>query len=120
MGFGPARGGRMLLHLSSLLRNSEAYQITVKNAKGETMWDSGDLGAVRKTYITVTQTGYQATATLVQKGWNGRLPGADGSYNAGDWAPEGEYPSPSAAAASALTWTTIRATPSMSITRNRS
>ena len=91
MGFGPARGGRMLLHLSSLLRNSEAYQITVKNAKGETMWDSGDLGAVRKTYITVTQTGYQATATLVQKGWNGRLPGADGSYNAGDWAPEGEY-----------------------------
>ena len=44
-----------------------------------------------KTYITVTQTGYQATATLVQKGWNGRLPGADGSYNAGDWAPEGEY-----------------------------
>lgn len=91
MGFGPARGGRMLLHLSSLLRNSEAYQITVKNAKGETMWDSGDLGSVRKTYITVTQTGYQATATLVQKGWNGRLPGADGSYNAGDWAPEGEY-----------------------------
>ena len=91
MGFGPARGGRMLLHLSSLLRNSEAYQITVKNAKGETMWDSGALGAVRKTYITVTQTGYQATATLVQKGWNGRLPGADGSYNAGDWAPEGEY-----------------------------
>lgn len=91
MGFGPARGGRMLLHLSSLLRNSEAYQITVKNAKGETMWDSGDLGAVRKTYITVTQTGYQATATLVQKGWNGRLPGADGSYNSGDWAPEGEY-----------------------------
>lgn len=91
MGFGPARGGRMLLHLSSLLRNSEAYQITVKNAKGETMWDSGDLGAVRKTYITVTQTGYQATATLVQKGWNGRLPGADGSYNTGDWAPEGEY-----------------------------
>lgn len=91
MGFGPARGGRMLLHLSSLLRNSEAYQITVKNAKGETMWDSGALGAVRKTYITVTQTGYQATATLVQKGWNGRLPGADGSYNAGDWAPEGDY-----------------------------
>lgn len=91
MGFGPARGGRMLLHLSSLLRNSEAYQITVKNAKGETMWDSGDLGAVRKTYITVTQTGYQATATLVQKGWNGRLPGADGSYNVGDWAPESEY-----------------------------
>lgn len=91
MGFGPARGGRMLLHLSSLLRNSEAYQITVKNAKGETMWDSGDLGAVRKTYITVTQTGYQATATLVQKGWNGRLPGADGSYNSGDWAPEGDY-----------------------------
>lgn len=36
------------------------------------MWDSGDLGAVRKTYITVTQTGYQATATLVQQGWNGR------------------------------------------------
>lgn len=91
MGFGPARGGRTLVHQSSLLRNSEAYQITVKNAKGETMWDSGDLGAVRKTYITVTQTGYQATATLVQKGWNGRLPGADGSYNAGDWAPEGEY-----------------------------
>lgn len=91
MGFGPARGGRMLLHLSSLLRNSEAYQITVKNAKGETMWDSGDLGAVRKTYIAVTQSGYQATSTLVQKGWNGRLPGADGSYNAGDWAPEGEY-----------------------------
>lgn len=91
MGFGPARGGRMLLHLSSLLRNSEAYQITVKNAKGETMWDSGDLGAVRKTYITVTQTGYQATATLVQQGWNGRLPGADGSYNNGDWAPEGDY-----------------------------
>lgn len=91
MGFGPARGGRMLLHLSSLLRNSEAYQITVKNAKGETMWDSGDLGSVRKTYIAVTQSGYQATSTLVQKGWNGRLPGADGSYNAGDWAPEGEY-----------------------------
>lgn len=91
MGFGPVRGGRTLVHQSSLLRNSEAYQITVKNAKGETMWDSGDLGAVRKTYITVTQTGYQATATLVQKGWNGRLPGADGSYNAGDWAPEGEY-----------------------------
>ena len=91
MGFGPARGGRMLLHLSSLLRNSEAYQITVKNAKGETMWDSGDLGAVRKTYIVATQTGYQATATLVQQGWNGRLPGADGSYNSGDWAPEGDY-----------------------------
>lgn len=91
MGFGPARGGRTLVHQSSLLRNSEAYQITVKNAKGETMWDSGDLGAVRKTYITVTQTGYQATATLVQKGWNGRLPGADGSYNTGDWAPEGDY-----------------------------
>lgn len=91
MGFGPARGGRTLVHQSSLLRNSEAYQITVKNAKGETMWDSGDLGAVRKTYITVTQTGYQATATLVQKGWNGRLPGADGSYNSGDWAPEGDY-----------------------------
>ena len=91
MGFGPARGGRTLVHLSSLLRNSEAYQITVKNAKGETMWDSGDLGSVRKTYIAVTQSGYQATSTLVQKGWNGRLPGADGSYNAGDWAPEGEY-----------------------------
>ena len=91
MGFGPARGGRMLLHLSSLLRNSEAYQITVKNAKGETMWDSGDLGSVRKTYIVATQTGYQATATLVQQGWNGRLPGADGSYNSGDWAPEGDY-----------------------------
>lgn len=91
MGFGPARGGRTLVHQSSLLRNSEAYQITVKNAKGETMWDSGDLGAVRKTYIAVTQSGYQATSTLVQKGWNGRLPGADGSYNAGDWAPEGEY-----------------------------
>ena len=91
MGFGPARGGRTLVHQSSLLRNSEAYQITVKNAKGETMWDSGDLGSVRKTYIAVTQSGYQATSTLVQKGWNGRLPGADGSYNAGDWAPEGEY-----------------------------
>lgn len=91
MGFGPARGGRTLLHVSSLLRNSEAYQITVKNAKGETMWDSGDLGSVRKTYIVATQTGYQATATLVQQGWNGRLPGADGSYNTGDWAPEGEY-----------------------------
>ena len=91
MGFGPARGGRTLVHLSSLLRNSEAYQITVKNAKGETRWDSGDLGSVRKTYIAVTQSGYQATSTLVQKGWNGRLPGADGSYNAGDWAPEGEY-----------------------------
>lgn len=59
MGFGPARGGRTLVHLSSLLRNSEAYQITVKNAKGETMWDSGDLGSVRKTYIAVTQSGYQ-------------------------------------------------------------
>ena len=91
MGFGPARGGRTLVHQSSLLRNSEAYQITVKNAKGETMWDSGDLGAVRKTYIVATQTGYQATATLVQQGWNGRLPGADGSYNSGDWAPEGDY-----------------------------
>lgn len=91
MGFGPARGGRTLLHVSSLLRNSEAYQITVKNAKGETMWDSGDLGSVRKTYIVATQTGYQATATLVQQGWNGRLPGADGSYNNGDWAPEGDY-----------------------------
>lgn len=91
MGFGPARGGRTLVHQSSLLRNSEAYQITVKNAKGETMWDSGDLGAVRKTYIVATQTGYQATATLVQQGWNGRLPGADGSYNNGDWAPEGDY-----------------------------
>lgn len=91
MGFGPARGGRTLLHVSSLLRNSEAYQITVKNAKGETMWDSGDLGSVRKTYIVATQTGYQATATLVQQGWNGRLPGADGSYNSGDWAPEGDY-----------------------------
>lgn len=91
MGFGPARGGRTLLHVSSLLRNSEVYQITVKNAKGETMWDSGDLGSVRKTYIVATQTGYQATATLVQQGWNGRLPGADGSYNNGDWAPEGDY-----------------------------
>lgn len=91
MGFGPARGGRTLVHQSSLLRNSEAYQITVKNAKGETMWDSGDLGSVRKTYIVATQTGYQATATLVQQGWNGRLPGADGSYNNGDWAPEGDY-----------------------------
>lgn len=87
MGFGPARGGRTLVHQSSLLRNSEAYQITVKNAKGETMWDSGDLGAVRKTYITVTQTGYQATATLDAEGLNGRLPGADGSYNAGDGRP---------------------------------
>lgn len=91
MGFGPARGGRMLLHVSSLLRNSEVYQITVKNANGDLMWDSGDLGSVRKTYIVATQTGYQATATLVQKGWNGRLPGADGSYNSGDWAPEGDY-----------------------------
>lgn len=70
---------------------SEAYQITVKNADGQVMWDSGDLGAVRKTYIAVTQSGYQATATLYQQGWNGRLPGADGSYNTGDWAPEGEY-----------------------------
>lgn len=91
MGFGPARGGRTLLHVSSLLRNSEVYQITVKNANGDLMWDSGDLGSVRKTYIVATQTGYQATATLVQQGWNGRLPGADGSYNNGDWAPEGEY-----------------------------
>lgn len=91
MGFGPARGGRMLLHVSSLLRNSEVYQITVKNANGDLMWDSGDLGSVRKTYIVATQTGYQATATLVQQGWNGRLPGADGSYNSGDWAPEGDY-----------------------------
>ena len=91
MGFGPARGGRMLVHQTSLLRNTEAYQITVKNAKGETMWDSGDLGGARKTYIAVTQTGYQATATLVQQGWNGRLPGEDGTYNVGDWAPEGEY-----------------------------
>ncbi len=91
MGFGPARGGRTLLHVSSLLRNSEVYQITVKNANGDLMWDSGDLGSVRKTYIVATQTGYQATATLVQQGWNGRLPGADGSYNSGDWAPEGDY-----------------------------
>ena len=91
MGFGPARGGRTLVHQSSLLRNSEAYQITVKNANGDLMWDSGDLGSVRKTYIVATQTGYQATATLVQQGWNGRLPGADGSYNNGDWAPEGDY-----------------------------
>ena len=91
MGFGPARGGRTLVHLSSLLRNSEAYQITVKNADGQVMWDSGDLGAARKTYIAATQSGYQATATLYQQGWNGRLPGADGSYNTGDWAPEGEY-----------------------------
>ena len=45
-----ARGGRMLLHVSSLLRNSEAYQITVKNANGDLMWDSGDLGWARKTY----------------------------------------------------------------------
>ena len=91
MGFGPARGGRTLLHVSSLLRNSEAYQITVKNAKGETMWDSGDLGSVRKTYIVATQTGYQAATTMLRQGWNGRLPGADGSYNNGDWAPEGDY-----------------------------
>ena len=91
MGFGPARGGRMLLHLTSLLRNSEAYQITVRNAKGETMWDSGALGAARKTYIAVGQTGLTPTTTLYQKGWNGRLPGEDGTYNVGDWAPEGEY-----------------------------
>lgn len=91
MGFGPARGGRTLVHQSSLLRNSEAYQITVKNAKGETMWDSGDLGGARKTYIAVGQTGLTPTTTLYQKGWNGRLPGEDGTYNAGDWAPEGEY-----------------------------
>lgn len=91
MGFGPARGGRMLLHVSSLLRNSEAYQITVKNANGDLMWDSGDLGWARKTYIVATQTGYQAATTMLRQGWNGRLPGADGSYNTGDWAPEGEY-----------------------------
>ena len=91
MGFGPARGGRTLLHVSSLLRNSEAYQITVKNAKGETMWDSGDLGSVRKTYVAMGQTGLIPTTTIYQQGWNGRLPGADGSYNSGDWAPEGEY-----------------------------
>ena len=91
MGFGPARGGRTLVHQSSLLRNSEAYQITVKNANGDLMWDSGDLGWARKTYIVATQTGYQAATTMLRQGWNGRLPGADGSYNAGDWAPEGEY-----------------------------
>ena len=91
MGFGPARGGRMLLHVSSLLRNSEVYQITVKNANGDLMWDSGDLGWARKTYIVATQTGYQAATTMLRQGWNGRLPGADGSYNTGDWAPEGEY-----------------------------
>lgn len=91
MGFGPARGGRTLVHQSSLLRNSEAYQITVKNANGDLMWDSGDLGWARKTYIVATQTGYQAATTMLRQGWNGRLPGADGSYNSGDWAPEGEY-----------------------------
>lgn len=91
MGFGPARGGRTLVHQSSLLRNSEAYQITVKNANGDLMWDSGDLGWARKTYIVATQTGYQAATTMLRQGWNGRLPGADGSYNTGDWAPEGEY-----------------------------
>lgn len=91
MGFGPARGGRTLVHQSSLLRNSEAYQITVKNANGDLMWDSGDLGWARKTYIVATQTGYQAATTMLRQGWNGRLPGADGSYNTGDWAPEGDY-----------------------------
>lgn len=91
MGFGPARGGRTLVHQSSLLRNSEVYQITVKNANGDLMWDSGDLGWARKTYIVATQTGYQAATTMLRQGWNGRLPGADGSYNTGDWAPEGEY-----------------------------
>ena len=91
MGFGPARGGRTLVHQSSLLRNSEAYQITVKNANGDLMWDSGDLGWARKTYIVATQTGYQAATTMLRQGWNGRLPGADGSYNNGDWAPEGDY-----------------------------
>lgn len=91
MGFGSARGGRTLVHQSSLLRNSEAYQITVKNANGDLMWDSGDLGWARKTYIVATQTGYQAATTMLRQGWNGRLPGADGSYNTGDWAPEGEY-----------------------------
>lgn len=91
MGFGPARGGRTLVHQSSLLRNSEVYQITVKNANGDLMWDSGDLGWARKTYIVATQTGYQAATTMLRQGWNGRLPGADGSYNTGDWAPEGDY-----------------------------
>ena len=91
MGFGPARGGRTLMHLSSLLRNSETYQITVKNAVGDLMWDSGDLGQARKTYIAQTMTGYQATAVMYQQGWNGRLPAANGAYNSGDWAPEGEY-----------------------------
>ena len=91
MGFGPARGGRSLVHVSSLLRNSESYRLLVKNAAGETMWDSGELGSVRKTFVTMGQSGLTPTTVLYQQGWNGRLPGADGSYNAGDWAPEGEY-----------------------------
>ena len=91
MGFGPARGGRSLVHVSSLLRNSESYRILVKNAADEIMWDSGELGSVRKTFVTMGQSGLTPTTVLYQQGWNGRLPGADGSYNAGDWAPEGEY-----------------------------
>ena len=90
LAFAPRRANRQLVARVSLLRNVDHLEEVITDEAGNVVYDTGDLGMLRKTYGAATMTGIQYTAILYTPGWNGRLM-KDGENNVGDWAPDGQW-----------------------------
>lgn len=90
LAFAPQRANRQLVARVGLLRNVDSLRETVTDANGNVMYDTGDLGAARKTYAVATMFGIQYTGVMYTPGWNGKTM-ADGVNNAGDWAPDSQW-----------------------------
>ncbi len=88
LAYAPQNGNRMLISQVGLLRNVTSFALRVTAEDGTVMWETGDLGALRKTYFHTSAMQY--TSITLMQGWNGRLP-VDGEFNAGDWAESGTY-----------------------------
>ena len=85
MAFAPKRANRQLVSRVTLLNCATNFRETVTDAEGNVIYDTGDLGWVRKTYGAATMQGIQYTAVVYTPGWNGRV------NNEGDWAADDQW-----------------------------
>lgn len=90
MAFAPKRANRQLVSQVSLLRNVQNLREYITDDQGNRIFDTGDLGQVRKTYAALTMSGVQYTAATYTPGWFGRLM-VDGVNDTGDWAEDGKW-----------------------------
>ena len=85
MAYAPQRASRQLVARVSLLNCVTNFREYITDEAGNVVYDTGDLGWVRKTYGAATIQGIQYTAVVYTPGWNGRI------HNEGEWAAEGQW-----------------------------